>query len=98
MSFTLTSGEIIAWIIIGLLSGWGAGALLTRRRRGFGLLRNLVFGLVGAFVGGILFNIFNIAILPDVAISLDDLISGLVGAMVVVLIVRFTNWIQGRRK
>lgn len=96
MSFTLSAGEIITWIIIGLLSGWGASALLTRSRRGFGLVRNLLIGLVGAFVGGILFNLLNISILPDVAITLDDVISGLVGAMVVVLIVRFVNFVQRR--
>jgi len=96
MSFTLSAGEIITWIIIGLLSGWGASALLTRSRRGFGLVRNLLIGLVGAFVGGILFNLLNISILPDVAITLDDVISGLVGAMVVVLIVRLVNFVQHR--
>lgn len=97
MSLTVTSGEIITWVIIGLLSGWGAGAILNRSRRGFGLLGNLLLGLVGAFVGGILFNLLNISILPQVSISIDDLISGLVGAVVVVLIVRLVNYIQRKK-
>lgn len=96
--FTITSGEIITWIIVGLLSGTAAGVLLTHSRRGFGLARNLVLGLVGAFVGGILFNLLNIAIAPDVAISLDDIISGLAGALVVVLIMRVVNVAQSRKK
>lgn len=94
---TISSGEIITWIIVGLLSGTAAGVLLTHSRRGFGLARNLVLGLVGAFVGGILFNLLNIAIAPGVAVSLDDVISGLVGAVVVVLIMRGINMIQRRR-
>ena len=95
--FTITAGELITWIIVGLLSGTAAGMVLTHRRRGFGLARNLLLGLVGAFVGGILFNLLNIAIAPGVAVSLDDVISGLVGAVVVVLIVRLVNMAQGRK-
>lgn len=94
---TITSGELITWIIVGLLSGTAAGVILTHNRRGFGLVRNLLLGLVGAFVGGILFNVLNIAIVPGVAISLDDVISGLVGAVVVVLLMRAVNMIQRRR-
>ncbi len=98
MNLTITSGEIITWVIIGLLSGSAAAALLTRNRRGFGLIGNLLLGLVGAFIGGILFNLLNISILENVTVSLGDLIAGLVGAVVVVLFVRLLNFFQRRGK
>ena len=43
---------VIAWIIIGLIAGWLANAILGGR--GGGLLYNLAVGLVGAIVGGLI--------------------------------------------
>jgi len=40
--------QIVVWIIIGLLGGSLAGLIITRERKGFGILRNLGVGLVGA--------------------------------------------------
>ena len=97
MSFTISSGELITWIIIGLLAGTAAGAILTHNRRGFGWIRNLLLGLVGAFVGGILFNLLNIRIAPDIAVSMDDIISAIVGAALVVLVMRFSRNIRTRK-
>ena len=45
--------QVIVWIIIGLLGGSLAGLMITRERKGFGILRNLGVGLVGALVGGL---------------------------------------------
>jgi uncharacterized membrane protein YeaQ/YmgE (transglycosylase-associated protein family) len=44
---------IVAWIIVGLLAGWLATQILGGRG---GLLYNLAVGLVGAIVGGLLFE------------------------------------------
>jgi uncharacterized membrane protein YeaQ/YmgE (transglycosylase-associated protein family) len=44
---------VIAWIIVGLLAGWLATQVLGGRG---GLLYNLAVGLVGAIVGGFLFE------------------------------------------
>ena len=40
----------IAWIIIGIIAGWLTGKLM--RGAGFGVLMDMVVGLVGALVGG----------------------------------------------
>jgi uncharacterized membrane protein YeaQ/YmgE (transglycosylase-associated protein family) len=45
---------IILWIIVGLLAGWLANVILGNARGG--LLYKLAVGLVGAIVGGILFE------------------------------------------
>jgi uncharacterized membrane protein YeaQ/YmgE (transglycosylase-associated protein family) len=52
--------HVIVWIVVGLLGGGLAGALMTWERGGFGLWRNLALGLAGAFIGGLLFRIFGI--------------------------------------
>ena len=96
MNITISTSELITWIIVGLLAGTAAGAILTHHRRGYGLLYNLLLGVVGAFIGGILFNLLNISIAPGVSVSLDDVISALVGAFVIVLILRFSGGLNRR--
>jgi uncharacterized membrane protein YeaQ/YmgE (transglycosylase-associated protein family) len=46
-------GGLISFLVVGLLAGWIAGELT--RGRGFGLLGNIAIGVIGAFVGGLLF-------------------------------------------
>jgi len=79
------------WIIMtvnGLVAGWLAGLLLG----GGGLIRNLVVGIIGAFIGGALVQAgllklpydFN-AILPAFG---NQLVVSTVGALLVVLLAR----------
>jgi uncharacterized membrane protein YeaQ/YmgE (transglycosylase-associated protein family) len=53
---------IFLWIIIGLIAGWLATQILGGRG---GLLYNLAVGLVGAIVGGFLFEKLNLQVMPD---------------------------------
>lgn len=41
---------IVAWIILGLIAGWLAGLIM--RGAGYGLLGNIVLGILGALIGG----------------------------------------------
>jgi uncharacterized membrane protein YeaQ/YmgE (transglycosylase-associated protein family) len=76
--------EIIVWIIVGLLGGSLAALIITRERKGFGILRNLGLGLVGAVVGGFLFRLFGLFPgLDKVAISLRDIVAAIVGSLLV---------------
>jgi uncharacterized membrane protein YeaQ/YmgE (transglycosylase-associated protein family) len=76
--------QFVVWIVVGLLGGSLAGLIITWERKGFGLLRNLAVGLVGAFVGGFIFRILGL--LPGLdkfAISLRDVVSAVVGSLLV---------------
>ena len=42
----------LSWIVLGLIAGWLAGMLF--RGRGFGILGDIVVGIVGALIGGFL--------------------------------------------
>jgi uncharacterized membrane protein YeaQ/YmgE (transglycosylase-associated protein family) len=46
----------LAWLIVGALSGWLA-SMVMRTNRQQGLLMDIIVGIVGAFIGGILFNL-----------------------------------------
>ena len=42
--------QFLIWIISGIIAGWLAGLLV--KGKGFGLMGDLVIGLLGGFVGG----------------------------------------------
>ena len=76
--------QFIVWIIVGLLGGSLAGLIIRRERKGFGILRNLGLGLVGALVGGLLFRVLGLfPRLGNVAISLRDVVAAFVGSLLV---------------
>ncbi|NOS67758.1 MAG: GlsB/YeaQ/YmgE family stress response membrane protein [Candidatus Peribacteraceae bacterium] len=50
--------SILGFIVIGIIAGWIAGIIM--RGHGFGLIADLVIGIVGAVIGGFLFRMFGI--------------------------------------
>ncbi len=73
---------IIAWIIIGLIAGWLASKVLGGSS---GLFYNLAVGLVGAIVGGFLFEKLNLHVMPD---FWGNLITATIGAIIFLVIWR----------
>lgn len=87
--------QFIVWFIVGLLGGSLAGLAIRRERKGFGILRNLGLGLVGALVGGLLFRVLGLfPRLANVAISLRDVVAAFVGSLLVLTVV----WLWQRWK
>jgi uncharacterized membrane protein YeaQ/YmgE (transglycosylase-associated protein family) len=72
--------SVIAWIVIGLIAGWIAAKLTNAPH---GLIRNLIIGLIGALVGGFLFEKLNVVVVPD---FWGKLITATIGAVVFLLI------------
>jgi uncharacterized membrane protein YeaQ/YmgE (transglycosylase-associated protein family) len=65
-----------------------AGLIIVRERKGFGILRNLGVGLVGALVGGLVFRVLGIFPgLDKVAISLRDVVAALIGSLLVLAVI-----------
>jgi len=75
--------ELLIFLAIGLVAGWLAGMLLG----GGGLIRNLVIGVIGSFVGGWLLTAANIALPIDNAL-LSQIITATIGAVVVIVVAR----------
>jgi uncharacterized membrane protein YeaQ/YmgE (transglycosylase-associated protein family) len=74
--------SIIAWIFIGLIAGWLAQLILGGPG---GLFHNLAVGLVGAIVGGFLFEKLHLEVMPD---FWGNLITATIGAIIFLLIWR----------
>ncbi|MDA0989523.1 MAG: GlsB/YeaQ/YmgE family stress response membrane protein [Verrucomicrobia bacterium] len=51
--------QAITFLVIGAVAGWLAGLIF---KRGFGLIGNIVVGVLGAFLGGWLFNALGISV------------------------------------
>jgi uncharacterized membrane protein YeaQ/YmgE (transglycosylase-associated protein family) len=76
--------KIIVWLIIGLAGGTLAGLIVKREKRGFGIPANLGVGLAGALIGGGLFRVPGLfSNLDKIAISMRDIVSALVGSLLV---------------
>jgi uncharacterized membrane protein YeaQ/YmgE (transglycosylase-associated protein family) len=73
---------VIAWIIVGLVAGWLAHVILGGRG---GLFGNIAVGLVGALVGGFLFEKLHLQVMPD---FWGNLITATIGAVIFLFIWR----------
>ncbi len=79
--------HLVVWVIVGILAGTLTGMAVKGDRRGFGVLRNLGLGMTGALLGGILFRVFRLfPNLDKFSVSMRDLISALIGSLLVLLI------------
>ena len=74
--------EIVYFLIIGLVAGWLAGLIM--KGGGFGLLGDLIVGVVGALLGGLLFGLLGIAL----GGLIGSLITATIGAIVLIFLLR----------
>ena len=82
--------SILAWIVLGLVAGFIASKVVNKS--GSGLLLDVVLGVVGALVGGFLFNQFGQA--GVTGLNLYSLLVAVIGAVVVLFVY---HAISGRR-
>ena len=73
---------IVYVLVIGALAGWLAGLIM--RGGGFGLLGNILVGVVGAVLGSFLFGLLGIYTTS----LIGSLTTALIGAIVLIFIVR----------
>jgi uncharacterized membrane protein YeaQ/YmgE (transglycosylase-associated protein family) len=74
---------ILVWLIIGGIVGWLA-SILMRTNAQQGILLNIVVGVVGAFIGGMIFSGGDINRAP---LSLTAFIVSLIGAVILLAII-----------
>jgi uncharacterized membrane protein YeaQ/YmgE (transglycosylase-associated protein family) len=75
--------EFLWFILIGLIAGWLAGVLV--RGGGFGVIGDIVVGILGALIGGSLFRILGFYSSGGL---LGSIIVATVGAIVLIYIIR----------
>jgi uncharacterized membrane protein YeaQ/YmgE (transglycosylase-associated protein family) len=81
---------IISWIILGLIAGFIGSKIVDRRGQGFWL--DIALGIIGALVGGFLFDLFGAS--GVTGLNIYSMIVAIIGAVVVLLIY---NAVTGRR-
>jgi len=75
--------SLIWFLIIGAIAGWLAG--LVMKGRGFGLLGDIIVGIIGAFLGGWLFGKLGLSFGGGLA---GSLIVAFLGAVILLFLVR----------
>ncbi len=78
--------DLIYFLLIGLAAGWLAGKIM--KGHSFGIVGNLVVGVIGAVLGGFLFRLVGL-----LTVSLiGGLISATAGAVVLLFILQKVKW------
>lgn len=80
------------FLIVGLVAGWLAGQI--SKGSGFGLVGDLVVGVIGAFLGGFLFNLIGI----NAYGTIGSIIVATIGAIVFLWILRMFTGSSNRRQ
>ena len=80
--FFVQPGGIIAWVLVGLIAGAVAGRLVAGR--GFGCLADILVGVVGAFLGGLILSYF----IKGQVGFFGSIVVALLGAIVLLAVLR----------
>jgi uncharacterized membrane protein YeaQ/YmgE (transglycosylase-associated protein family) len=75
-------GGLIYWIVVGLIAGWLAGKVM--KGGGYGVVVDIVLGILGAIVGGFVFGLLDL----HAGGPIGSIIVAFVGAVILVWITR----------
>ena len=79
---------IIAWIILGGLSGWIA-SIIMKKNTSMGVIANIITGIIGAFIGGVVFNFIGAE--KVTGLNLHSILVSVVGACILLWIIGKIN-------
>ncbi len=74
----------IAWLILGAISGWIASKIMGKDSE-MGAFANIIVGIVGAFIGGFLFNLIGAS--GVTGFNMWSVIVAIIGACILLFIV-----------
>jgi len=92
---------MVAFIIILILVGLVGGAvarLVVPGRDPMGILGTILLGIAGSFVGGFIWNLIQYHRLAPHKFHLAGIIGSILGAILVLLVLRMTGAERGRRR
>jgi uncharacterized membrane protein YeaQ/YmgE (transglycosylase-associated protein family) len=78
----LEPGGIIAWLVVGLIAGWLTGKVM--KGAGSGAFPDIILGIIGAFIGGIVMRLFG----HGQAGFVGSIVVAFIGAVILVWAVR----------
>ena len=89
----VTLAEAVSWLTVGALAGYVIGLLLKRAKTtDTNHLANLGIGMVGALVGGLIFDALRIAEgLQEFRVTLRDVVAAVAGSLLFLGIIRIVK-------
>jgi len=75
---------ILTWLVIGIVAGWLAGVVM--KGSGYGLIGDLIIGLIGSLIGGFLFSLVGASYG-----LLGSIIVAFIGACILIALVRLVR-------
>jgi uncharacterized membrane protein YeaQ/YmgE (transglycosylase-associated protein family) len=85
--------SILSWIVVGLIAGWLAGRVM--KGGGFGLIGDIVVGVIGGLLGGFIASYFFHVGDPMSGINLPSIVIAFLGAVLLLFLLRLVG---GRRR
>jgi uncharacterized membrane protein YeaQ/YmgE (transglycosylase-associated protein family) len=79
----MSAHGLLAWLVIGLIAGWLAGTFV--KGGGFGLIGDVVVGVIGAFIGGWFAGILHIHVGSG---WISSILTAFIGAALLILVLR----------
>ena len=76
--------SLLVFLLVGAIAGWLAGQIV--RGFGYGLIGNIVVGIIGALVAGYLFPRLGVGLPAGI---IGEILSAAVGAVIVLVIIGF---------
>ncbi len=76
---------IITWIVLGALAGWIA-SLITGTDERYGLSANIIIGVIGAFIGGLILQLLGVG--AAAGFNLASLLTAILGAVILLSLVK----------
>ena len=87
----VTLSQVIWWIVVGLIAGALAG--LVMRGSGYGIVGDIIVGIIGAIIGGWIFSQFGVG----TGGIIGSIIVAFIGACILIVILRLiANATRGR--
>ena len=74
---------LLVFLIVGAIAGWLAGQIV--KGGGYGLIGDIIVGIVGAYIAGFLFPMLGIALGAGIV---GEIISAAIGAIILLVVIR----------
>lgn len=81
----MDTNSLIIFIVVGALAGWLAGNIT--KGKGFGLIGNIVIGVIGAFLGVWLLGVLGIATNGIIGL----IVAAIIGAIVLIYVIKLVK-------
>ncbi|HLX58071.1 MAG TPA: GlsB/YeaQ/YmgE family stress response membrane protein [Ktedonobacteraceae bacterium] len=89
---SLTLGTVVWWLVVGLIAGFLASVVM--RGGGYGIVGDIVVGIIGAFIGGFIASLLGIG----AGGLIGTIIIAFIGACILIAILRAFSGGYGRRR